>query len=99
MNVKMEHMNVIRMHFVLIQKTVMVAFVKMDLMVMDSIAVYYVSREQNHLVERASILTNVLRIQQFARLQIQFVKIRLVHILALVPMDSLVMLKTVLRIQ
>ena len=54
----MEHMNVIKMRFALILKTVMGAFVKMDLMVMDSIAVYYVSREQNHLEERASILTN-----------------------------------------
>ena len=92
-------MNAIRMHFALIQTTVMVAFVKMDLMVMDSIAVYYVSREQNHLKERASILTNAKWIQQFVRVQIQFVKISLVHILVLVPMDSLVMLKTVLRIQ
>ena len=51
MNVKMDHMHAIRMHFALIQTTVMVVFVMMDLMVMDSIVVYYVSREQNHLEE------------------------------------------------
>ena len=56
----MKHMNVIKMHFALIQRTVMDAFVKMDLMVMDSIAVYYVSREQNHLTEYVLISTNAL---------------------------------------
>ena len=35
MNAKLENMNVIRMHFALILKAVMVVFVKMDLMVMD----------------------------------------------------------------
>ena len=60
MNAKLENMNVIRMHFALILKTVMVAFVKMDLMVMDSIAVFYVLKEQNHLTGSALILTNVL---------------------------------------
>ena len=60
MNAKVEHMNVIRMHFALILKAVMVAFVKMDLMVMDSIAVFYVLKEQNHLMGSVLILTNVL---------------------------------------
>ena len=60
MNAKLENMNVIRMHFALILKTVMVAFVKMVLMVMDLIAVFYVLKEQNHLTGSALILTNVL---------------------------------------
>ena len=36
MNAKMDRINVIRMRFASIQKKVMVAFVKMDSMVMDS---------------------------------------------------------------
>ena len=60
MNAKLENMNVIRMHFALILKRVMVAFAKMVLMVMDSIAVFYVLKEQNHLTGSALILTNVL---------------------------------------
>ena len=56
----MEHMNVIKMRFALILKTVMVAFVKMDLMVMDSIAIFYVSKEQNHLTGYVLISTNAL---------------------------------------
>ena len=35
-------MHAIKMHFALILMTVMAAFAKMDLMVMDSIAVFYV---------------------------------------------------------
>ena len=60
MNAKLENMNVIRMHFALILKTVMVAFAKMDLMVMDSIAVFYVLKEQNHLTGFVLISTNAL---------------------------------------
>ena len=60
MNVKLENMHVIRMHFALILKAVMVAFAKMVLMVMDSIAVFYVLKEQNHRTGSALILTNVL---------------------------------------
>ena len=60
MNARMEHMNVIKMRFALILKTVMGAFVKMDLMVMDSIAVFYVLKEQNHLTGYVLISTNAL---------------------------------------
>ena len=55
MNVQMDHMNVIKMHFALIQRTVMVAFVKMVSMVMDLTAVFYVFRGQNHPAKHASI--------------------------------------------
>ena len=55
MNAKLENMNVIRMHFALILKAVMVAFVKMVSMVMDSTAVFYVFMEQNHPAKHASI--------------------------------------------
>ena len=51
MNAKMDHINVIRMRFALIQKKVMVAFAKMDSMVMDSVAVFYVLKEPNLLEE------------------------------------------------
>ena len=51
MNAKIKHINVIRMRFALIQKTAMVAFVKMDSMVMDSVAVFYVLKEPNLLEE------------------------------------------------
>ena len=60
MNARMEHMNVIKMHFALILKIVMDAFAKMDLMVMDSIAVFYVLKEQNHRTGFVLISTNVL---------------------------------------
>ena len=99
MNAKLENMNVIRMHFALILKAVMVVFVKMDLMVTDSVAVFYVFLEQSRSEKHASMLMNAKYIQQFARSQIQFVKIHSVHIPVFVPMDSLVMLKTVRRIQ
>ena len=55
MNVKMVPMNAMKMHFALIRKMVMDAFVMMDLMVMDSIAVFYVLKEQNHPMVHASI--------------------------------------------
>ena len=51
----MDYMNVIRMHFASIQMTVMVAFVKMVSMVMDSTAAFYVFREQNHPAKHASM--------------------------------------------
>ena len=60
MNARMEHMNAIQMHFALILMTAMAAFAKMDLMVMDSIAVFYVLKEQNHLMEYVLISTNAL---------------------------------------
>ena len=55
MSVNGDHMNVTRMLFVLIQKTAMAAFVKMDLMVTDLIAVFYVLKGQSHLGEPALI--------------------------------------------
>ena len=77
----MDHINVIRMRFALIQKKVMVAFVKMDSMVMDSLAVFYVLKEPNLQEEHVLISTNVLKIQQFASIKTKFAKIPLVHIL------------------
>ena len=97
MNAKMDHINVIRMRFALIQKKVMVAFVKMDSMVMDSVAVFYVLKEPNLLEEHALISTNVLKIQQYARIETKFAKIPLVHTLVFVLMDSLMVVKTALR--
>ena len=97
MNAKMKHINVIRMRFALIQKTAMVAFVKMDSMVMDSVAVFYVLKEPNPLEEHVLISTNVLKIQQYARIKTKFAKIPLVHTLVFVLMDSLMVVKTALR--
>ena len=74
----------------------MVAFVKMDSMVMDSVAVFYVLKEPNPLEEHALISTNVLKIQQYA-IETKFAKIPLVHTLVFVLMDSLMMIKTALR--
>ena len=97
MNAKMDHINVIRMRFALIQKKVMVAFAKMDSMVMDSLAVFYVLEEPNLQEEHVLISTNVLKIQQYARIETEFAKIPLVHTLVLVLMDSLIVVKTALR--
>ena len=97
MNAKMEHINVIRMRFALIQKTATVAFVKMDSMVMDSVAVFYVLKEPKPLEERVLTSTNVLKILQYAKIETKFAKILLVHILVFVLMDSLMMIKTALR--
>jgi len=89
----MDHINVMRMPFVLIQKTVMVAFVKTDSMVMDSIVVFYALKEPNHLVEHVLISMNVLKIQQYVSIKTKFAKIPLVHFLVFVLMDSLVIIK------
>ena len=93
MNVKMDHINVMRMPFALIQKKVMVAFVKTDSMVMDSIVVFYALKEPNHLVGHVLISMNVLKIQQYVSIKTKFAKIPLVHFLVFVLMDSLMIIK------